>query len=124
MRIADDTGGRGGSPSDFGASATTAQRGSFGSEQNPAAPAGQNVLQNSPAGNPHSAAGFRRALMRTARKGSSLKDQLPDKTTFSGKDFAKPSSFAQGGRRHGMHIGSGAPFAQPASDAGEDFGNQ
>lgn len=74
---------------------------------------------------PHSSSGFRRALMKTARSGNKLKDQLPNKTTFSGKGFRKPNYFAQGGQRHGMHIGSGAPFTGPAAgDAGDGFGGE
>lgn len=71
---------------------------------------------------PHSSAGFRRALMKTARSGSTLKDQLPNKTSFGGKGFRKPNYFAQGGARHGMHVGSGAPFTGAAQQEGADFG--
>jgi hypothetical protein len=69
---------------------------------------------------PHSASGFRRALMRTARTSGRLKDQLPNKTSFGGKGFAKPSYFAQGGQRHGLHMGSGAPFTGAARQEGFD----
>lgn len=71
-----------------------------------------------------SSAGFRQALSKTQRRGSSLKDQLPSKRIFGGKGFKKPNYFAQGGKRHGMHIGAGAPVVTPASDSGEDFGGQ
>jgi|SRR5882672_1181336 len=71
---------------------------------------------------PHSAAGFRRALMKTQRGSNRLKDQLPNKTSFGGQGFKKPNYFAQGGKRHGMHIGAGAPVVTPATDSGADFG--
>ncbi len=100
--------GRGGSPADFGASGSPDQRGGNGAD-------GQKL---------HSAAGFRRALMKTSRTGSSLKDQLPQKQTFGGKGFKKPNYFAQGGQRHGMHIGAGSPFTGAAKDTGADFGGQ
>jgi hypothetical protein len=74
------------------------------------------------AGNPHSSSGFRRALMKTARSGNRLKDQLPSKSTFGGKGFKKPNYFAQGAQRHGMHIGAGAPHTAGARDTGADFG--
>lgn len=102
-----DKGIRGGNPNpDQTGGASTDARGSFGSD-------GQE---------PHSSAGFRRALEKTARSGNRLKDQLPEKTSFAGKDFKKPNYFAQGGRRHGMHIGSGAPAIAGATDTGADFG--
>lgn len=119
-----DANPRGGSPftgPDMGAS----QRAGFGAEQNPAATAGQQVLSSAPRGNPHSSSGFRRALMKTERSGNRLKDQLPDKQTFGGKGFKKPNYFAQGGGRHGMHIGAGAPFTGPAAgDSGSNFGGE
>lgn len=84
---------------------------------------GQPQLSSSLPGNPHSSRGFRKALMHTQRTSGRLKDQLPDKQSFSGKGYRKPSYFAQGGQRHGMHIGSGAPFTGPATgDAGAGFG--
>src|SRR5262249_46288206 len=70
-----------GNPADFGAGASTSQRASFGSEQNPNATDNQEVLSSAPAGNPHSSRGFRKALEKTQRSQSRLKDQLPDKTT-------------------------------------------
>lgn len=76
-------------------------------------------------GQPHSASGFRKALMKTARTGSKLKDQLPNKKTFGGPGFKKPNYFAQGGQRHGMHVGSGAPFTGPATgDSSDGFGGE
>jgi hypothetical protein len=98
--------GRGSSPVDFSASASTAQRGSVGSD-------GQN---------PTSSAGFRQALAKTGRSGNRLKDQLPNKKTFGGKGFKKPNYFAQGGKRHGLHMGAGAPFTGPAD--GADVGGE
>lgn len=97
---------RGGSAMDLNADASDVDRGGYGST-------GQE---------PHSSAGFRRALMRSGRQGSSLKDQLPSKMTFGGKGFKKPNYFAQGGQRHGMHMGSGAPFTGGAQAEGADFG--
>jgi hypothetical protein len=114
-----DSGPRGGSPNP-GKGMGTPQRAGFGSEQNPGAAAGQEVLTSAPAGNPHSSAGFRRALEKTARGQSKLKDQLPNAKTFSGPGFNKPNYFAQGGGRHGMHVGSGAPFTGPAEQTGSD----
>lgn len=74
-------------------------------------------------GQPHSSSGFKRALMHSERSGSQLSDQIVSKTHFGGKGFKKPNYFAQGGRRHGMHIGSGAPAIQPAQD-GIDSGGE
>jgi len=116
MRIADDMGGRAGSPGDFGSSASAAQRGGNGAEQD------SGVLSSSIPGNVHSSRGFRKALMKSGSKGNALKDQLPDKTSFGGKGFRKPNYFAQGGQRHGMHMGAGAPFTGHSTDTGADFG--
>jgi hypothetical protein len=117
-----DARGRGSEPF-TGPDMNTSQRAGFGAEQNPNAKGGQEVLSSAPAGNPHSSSGFRRALMKTARGGNRLKDQLPNKKTFGGKGFTKPNAFAQGGKRHGMHIGAGAPFTGPSSDdTGANFG--
>lgn len=110
-----DNGSRGGSPNPVEGMGAT-QRAGFGAEQDPSAEAGQEVLSNSPAGNPHSSSGFRRALMKTARSSSRLKDQLPNKTTFGGPGYKKPNYFAQGGQRHGMHMSSGAPHTAAATD--------
>lgn len=112
-----DNGPRGGSPNPQGGMGAP-QRAGFGAEQNPSAPAGQQVLSSQMKGNPHSSSGFRRALERTARQGNKLKDQLPSKQSFGGKGFNKPNYFAQGGQRHGMHIGSGAPFTGPSVESG------
>lgn len=116
---------RGGNPNP-GPGMNIGQRAGFGSEQNPAqSPISgpQQVLSSAPAGNPHSSAGFRRALEKTARGSSRLKGQMPNGQTFSGPGYRKPSYFGQGGGRHGMHIGAGAPFTGPASgDAGSNFG--
>lgn len=70
-------------------------------------------------GNPHSSRGFKRALMKTERSAGRLKDQLPRKESFSGPGYKKPNYFGQGGRRHGMHMGAGAPVIQPAADASD-----
>lgn len=122
-RFNPDMGGKGGSPGGFQNKASFAQRGSFGSEQNPSATAGGgDMLSSSLPGNPHSSSGFRRALERTQRTSGRLKDQMPDKTSFAGKGYNKPNYFAQGGKRHGMHIGAGSPFTGAAQDTGADFG--
>ena len=98
---------RGGSPFGMGP-ASPDQRGGMGSN-------GQQ---------PKSAAGFRRALMKTSRQGNKLKDQLPGKQSFGGPGFKKPNYFAQGAQRHGMHMGAGAPAVTPAADTGSDFGGE
>jgi len=116
-----DKGIRGGNPNP-GPGMGAPQRAGFGSEQNPSAPGGQEVLSSSPAGNPHSSSGFKRALEKTARTSSRLKDQLPSKNDFGGKGFRKPNYFGQGGRRHGMHMGAGAPVVKPADETVESFG--
>ena len=118
---ADSGSGFRGGPADFGASASSGQRGSFDSEQKPFGDQSQEVLSSQMDGNPHSSRGFRKALEKTQRSSGRLKDHLPDKTTFGGKGFKKPNYFAQGGQRHGMHVGSGAPFTGGAKD-GADFG--
>jgi len=120
---ADTGGGARGSAADFTAGASFSQRAGFGSEQDPNATDAQEVLSSAPAGNPHSSRGFRKALEKTQRSQSRLRDQLPDKTTFGGKGYKKPSYFAQGGARHGMHIGSGAPFTSGTQE-GADFGGE
>lgn len=120
---ADGGAGARGNPADFGASASFPQRAGFGSEQNPNATGNQAVLSSAPAGNPHSSRGFRQALEKTQRPQSRLKDQLPDANTFGGRGFKKPNYFAQGGARHGMHIGSGAPYTGQ-DQGGSDFGGQ
>jgi len=114
-----DNGIRGGNPNP-GPGMGAAQRAGFGSEQDPAADP-QEVLSSAPAGNPHSSAGFKRALEKTARSSSKLKDQLPSGKTFSGKGYRKPNYFAQGKGRHGMHIGAGAPAINPADNTGSEF---
>lgn len=111
-----------GNTADLGASASSGQRGGFDSEQDPNG-GNQQVLSSQLPGNPHSSHGFKSALKRTQRSGSRLKDQLPDKTTFGGKGFKKPNYFAQGAQRHGMHIGSGAPYTSGGQETGgSDFG--
>lgn len=126
-RLYDDMGGgfRGNTAS-FGAGAKPSQRGGFNSEQDPTASgskggAGQEVLSSQLPGNPHSSRGFRRALYRSQARGNRVAQDMPDKTTFGGKGFKKPNYFAQGGRRHGMHISTGAP-ATSGGDSGSDFG--
>jgi len=89
-------------------------RGGHGDEES-------DIVSSNPPGNPHSSRGFRRALMRTQRSQGTLKDKLADKQHFGGPGFRKPNYFAQGGRRHGMHIGSGAPPVTPAQHEGAEF---
>lgn len=116
-----DSGPRGGSPNPMrGGGASYPQRAGFGSEQNPSGTPGQEVLTSTMPGNPHSSAGFRAALKKSARSQSRLKDQLPSGQNFSGDGFKKPNYFAQGGARHGIHIGSGAPFTAGAEPTGSD----
>jgi len=95
---------------DFGFSADTGDRGSVGDTE------GSNT------GGPHSSAGFRRALMNTERTQGRLAGQIASKKDFGGKGFRKPNYFGQGGQRHGMHIGSGAPFTGAANMEGADAG--
>lgn len=116
-----DNGIRGGNPNPVPGMGTP-QRAGFGSEQNPSAPP-QQVLSSAPQGNPHSSSGFRRALEKTQRSQNRLTQHMPGKSTFGGKGFAKPNYFAQGGQRHGLHMGAGAPFVGPAT-SDESFGGE
>ena len=119
---ADTGGGFRGNTADFGSTASSSQRGSWNSEQDPAATPGQQVLSNQLPGNPHSSSGFKRAIRAAGRNRTSLKDQMPQGQTFSGKGYRKPSYFAQGGKRHGLHISTGAPATSGATQEGADFG--
>lgn len=119
---ADPGAGWRGNPADFGSSASSADRGSFGAEQSPGMDSGQPVMSSSLPGNPHSSAGFRRALEHTARTGNKTLSSSISGSNFSMGKNRKPSYFAQGGRRHGMHIGSGAPPITPAAQEGADTG--
>jgi hypothetical protein len=104
-------------------SAGPSDRGGFGAEQDPNAKAGGgSMVSNQLPGNPHSSSGFKRAIRSAGRSRSSLSSQLPDKTTFGGKGYRKPSSFAQGGRRHGLHISTGAPHTAGGVQEGSDAG--
>lgn len=112
QRIADDEGIRGGSP--FDPSHTNAPmdaRGGFGAETS-------GVQSSQLSGNVHSSRGFRRALKGAQRKSDRLAGQLPSKQSFSGQGYSKPNYFGQGGKRRGLHIGSGAPFTGPAQSEG------
>lgn len=104
---------------DFDSSLQFADRGSFGAEQDPTMDASQSPMA-APKSQPHSSSGFRRALEHTERSNSRL-GQLTNKS-FGGKSYTKPNAFAQGQRRHGMHIGSGAPAIIPGNDTGADTG--
>lgn len=123
-RISDDSGsGFRSNPASFEAGAAFSQRGSFGAEQDPNAKAGTgSMISNQLPGNPHSSSGFRRAIKSAGRSGNRLKNQLPDKTSFGGKGYRKPNYFAQGGKRHGLHISTGAPHTSGATQEGSDFG--
>lgn len=101
-RIKDDPGIRGGSP--------------FSKEPSYQPTEQHNTSMESSAlpGHPHSSYGFRRAIKEASRQPA----RLVDKSNFSGKGFTKPNYFAQGGQRHGMHIGSGAPAIRPARHLG------
>lgn len=115
QRINDDyEQGRGGSsfdPSHTNAPATA--RGGYGAETT-------GVTNSALSGNVHSARGFRRALKSTQARGNKLSDQLPSKRDTSGPGYQKPNYFGQGGQRHGMHIGTGAPFTGGADMEGTD----
>lgn len=103
-----------GNTADFSSVAGPGQRGGTGAEQG--------VTSTAIAGSPHSSYGFRRALMKTqAKSGGSLKGAIMDKVHSGGQGFKKPNYFAQGGQRHGMHIGAGAPFTGSAQGEGADF---
>lgn len=120
---ADTGGGFRGNTADFGAGVEFGARGSFGSEQNPNAKAGSgSMVTNQLPGNPHSSSGFRRAIKSAGRSGNRLKDSMPQGTSFGGKGFRKPNYFAQGGKRHGLHISTGAPHTAGATQEGADFG--
>lgn len=104
--------GRGGSPfDDIHTDAPMTARGGVGAETS-------GVESSQLSGNVHSSRGFRRALKSTQSRSNRLSGQLPSKKSFNGPGYRKPSMFAQGGARHGMHIGSGAPFTGAAQEAG------
>lgn len=119
---ADPGAGWRGNTADLGAGADTSDRGAFGAEQSPNFSSGQPVMSSSLPGNPHSSAGFRRALEHTARTGNKSLSSSISKSDFSLGKNRKPSYFGQGARRHGMHIGSGAPPITPAAQEGADTG--
>ncbi len=73
-------------------------------------------------GGPHSSSGFKRALMATQRTAGRLSGDIASRKDFGGKGFRKPNYFGQGGRRHGLHMGSGAPATTPAMDTGAEAG--
>jgi|ERR1700733_4626510 len=104
---------RGGSPAGNGENFSPDDRGGNGAD----------VLEsNAGMGGVHSPHGFRKALMKSGSGGNRITGSLTDKTSFGGKGFKKPNYFAQGGQRHGMHVGAGAPVTQPAQAEGADFG--
>lgn len=110
-----DDGGTGfrSNTADFSSAAGPGQRGGVGAEQG--------VTSTAIGGNPHSSHGFKRALMKSQnRSGGTLKGAIADQTHSGGPGFKKPNYFAQGGGRHGMHIGAGAPFTGSAQSEGAD----
>jgi len=108
--INDDPGIRGGSPFDLShGDAPLDARGGYGAETS-------GVTSSKLSGNVHSSRGFRRALRSTQARSDRLAGQLPAKQHFGGSGFTKPNYMAQGGKRHGLHIGSGAPATIPAAD--------
>lgn len=112
-RIKDDDGaGFRANTADFGMSLDSGDRGSVGDDE------GNNK------GGPHSSAGFKRALVSTERSAGRLSGDIANRTHFGGKGFKKPNYAFQGGRRHGMHIGSGSPVVTPAQDTGSESGGE
>jgi hypothetical protein len=110
-RMKDDPGsGFRGNPADYTFNASTGDRGGAGDDE------GSNK------GGPHSASGFRRALEHTERTAGTLSAKIMSGQDSSGSGFKKPNYFGQGGKRHGMHIGSGSPFTGAASQEGADTG--
>jgi len=109
-------------PADYDMNVETADRGSFRSEQDPSFSNGQPVMTSANPSMPHSSSGFRRALERTERTSSRLTGDIASRKNFGGKGFQKPNYFGQGVRRHGLHIGTGAPATVPATDTGAEFG--
>ncbi len=107
-----------GNTADFGSNVSMSSRAGAGSG------ADDNQVTNSMPGSVHTAAGFRRALESTERTAGRLSGDIANRTHFGGKGFRKPNYFAQGGRRHGLHIGSGAPPVTPAMDTGADSGGE
>ena len=81
---------------------------------------GTGDTEGSNKGGPHSAAGFRRALEHTERTAGRLSGDISSRKDTSGQGFKKPNYFAQGQRRHGLHMGSGAPVTTPAMDTGAE----
>lgn len=110
-RIKDDDGsGWRANPADMGFNLDMGDRGGNGDDE------------GSNSGGPHSSSGFKRALMRSTRTSGKLSGDIASRKDFGGKNFRKPNYFAQGGQRHGMHVGSGAPFTGAAQDTGAESG--
>jgi len=113
-RFQDDPGqGFRGGTADFGVSLNGTAVGDRG---------GMGDGEGSNTGGPHSSSGFKRALMHAAHGPSRLSGAIASKKDTSGDGFRKPNYFAQGGRRHGLHMGSGAPAISPAMDTGSSDG--
>lgn len=110
-RIRNDSGsGFRSNAADFGVNFNDGNRGGTGDDE------GNNK------GGPHSSAGFKRALMNTERTAGRLSGDIARRKDFSSGSNRKPNYFAQGGRRHGLHMGAGAPATTPAMDTGSDAG--
>lgn len=85
---------------------------------------GTGDVEGSNKGGPHSSSGFKRALMHTERTAGRLSGDIASRKDFSSGSNRKPNYFAQGSRRHGLHMGSGAPAVTPAMDASSDAGGE
>jgi|SRR6267142_2621555 len=109
---ADPGAGWRGNPADLNFSADAGDRGGTGD------------TEGSNKGGPHTSGGFRRALEKTERTAGRLSGDIASRQHFGGKGFKKPNYFAQGQRRHGMHVGAGAPAVTPAMDTGSDSGGE
>jgi hypothetical protein len=108
-RMADDGGsGFRANPFDGGFNLSDDDRGGTGAEQSQMG--GSHSV-------PHSSSGFRRALEKTERNQGKLSGSIAAKAGGN-----QPNYFAQGGKRHGMHIGNGAPFTGSAEQEGMDTG--
>jgi hypothetical protein len=119
---ADPGSGFRGNTADFSMGMDTAARSGFGAEQNPSGNQSQSMVSTQLPGNPHSSSGFRRAIRSAGKSGGSLKSQMPSGVHFGGRGYRKPNYFAQGGRRHGLHISTGAPHTAGATQEGADAG--
>lgn len=112
-RIATDPGsGFRANTADFGVNFGPGDKGSTGD------------TEGSNSGGPHSSAGFRRALVNTERTAGRLSGDIASRKDFGGPGYRKPNYFGQGGRRHGLHMGSGSPATISALDTGSESGGE